>query len=110
MVQEHIKTLTKLFNELAVVGDMIKEEDRVVYLLASLPDSFNTLVTALEANKDISKMIRREKDLTAEWAMTTTKARGLKCFNCKKFSETLSRTQQVREEVEQQDKVEGRQG
>lgn len=48
-VQEHIKTLTELFNELAVVGDVIKEEDRVVYLLASLPDSFNTLVTALEA-------------------------------------------------------------
>ena len=96
-VQEHIKTLTELFNELAVVGDVIKEEDCVVYLLASLPDSFNTLVTALEANEDVPKMEvvterllhaerkRREKDLTAERAMTTTKARGLKCFNCKKF-------------------------
>ena len=96
-VQEHIKTLTELFNELAVVGDVIKEEDRVVYLLASLPDSFNTLVTALEANEDVPKMEvvterllhaerkRREKDLTAERVMTATKARGLKCFNCKKF-------------------------
>ena len=46
-VQEHIKTMTELFNELAIVGDAIEEEDRVVYLLASLPDSINTLVTAL---------------------------------------------------------------
>ena len=48
--------MTELFNELAVVGDAIEEEDRVVYLLASLPDSFNTLVTALEANEDIPRM------------------------------------------------------
>ena len=48
--------MTELFNELAIVGDEIDEEDRVVYLLASLPDSFNTLVTALEANEDVPKM------------------------------------------------------
>ena len=50
-----MKEMTELFNELAVVGDKI-EEDRVVYLLASLPESFNTLVTALEVNKDVPKM------------------------------------------------------
>ena len=54
-VQEHIKTMIELFNELAIVGDAIDEEDRVVYLLASLPDSFNTLVTVLEANEDGSR-------------------------------------------------------
>ena len=32
--------MTELFNELAIVGDAIDDEDRVVYLLASLPDSF----------------------------------------------------------------------
>ena len=32
------------------------DDDRVVYLLASLPDSYNTLVTALEANTDVPKM------------------------------------------------------
>lgn len=93
-----------------------------MYLLASLPDSFNTLVTALEANEDVPKMEvvterlpyaerkRREKDLTAEQAMTATKGCGPKCFNCKKVfthSETLSRIQQVHEDVELQDKVEG---
>ena len=55
-VQAHIKSMTELFNELAIVGDGIEDEDRVVYLLASLPDSFNTLVTALEANEDVPKM------------------------------------------------------
>ena len=31
-VQDHIKAMNKLFNELAVVGDVIEEEDRVYYL------------------------------------------------------------------------------
>ena len=38
-VQEHVKALTEIFNELSIIGDNIDDEDRVVYLLASLPDS-----------------------------------------------------------------------
>ena len=41
-VQEHVKAMTELFIELSVIGDEVTEEDRVVYLLASLPDSYNT--------------------------------------------------------------------
>lgn len=52
-VQEHIKALTEIFHELAVVGSPVEEEDRVVHLLASLPQSFNVLVTALEANPEV---------------------------------------------------------
>ena len=55
-VQEHIKAMTETFNELSVIGDPITEEDRVVHLLASLPDPYNLLVTALEANADMPKM------------------------------------------------------
>ena len=55
-VQEHIKMLTEIFNELSVVGDVITDEDRVVHLLASLPDSYNVLVTALEASEEVPKM------------------------------------------------------
>ena len=56
-VQEHIrKLITELFEELAVIGDPMKEEDQVVNLLASLPESFNVLVTALESNADVPKM------------------------------------------------------
>ena len=51
-VQEHIKAMTEVFEALAVIGDPAAEEDRVMHLLASLPDSFNMLVTALEANSE----------------------------------------------------------
>ena len=43
-VQEHVKAMTELFSELSVIGVKIDEEDRVVQLLASLPDIYNTLL------------------------------------------------------------------
>ena len=46
-VQDHIKVMTKLFNELSIIDDVIEDEDCV--LLGSLSDSFSTLVSALEA-------------------------------------------------------------
>lgn len=55
-VQEHIKVMTETFDALSVVGDHIEEQDRVVHLLASLPESLNVLVTALEASVDVPKM------------------------------------------------------
>ena len=106
-VQDHIKAMTELFNELAVVGDEIQEEDRVVYLLASLPESFNTLVTALEAHEEVPKMEivterllhaerkRKEKagviEFSEERALATKRRfdhqyrRGPQCHYCKKF-------------------------
>lgn len=51
-VNEHIKVMTEIFEALAVIGDAVSEEDRVVHLLASLPESFNVLVTALEAQSE----------------------------------------------------------
>ena len=99
-VQDHIKCMTELFNELAIVGDTIEEEDRVVYLLASLPDSFNTLVTALEANEEVPKMEvvterllhterkQRDKTCVEERAMTVKrqfKGQGVRCHYCRKL-------------------------
>ena len=55
-VQEHIKAMTETFDGLSVVGDPVANEDRVVHLLASLPDSYNMLVTALEASADVPQM------------------------------------------------------
>ena len=46
----------RLFNKLTIIGDAIGEEDQAVYLFASIQDSFNTLVTALESKKDIPQM------------------------------------------------------
>ena len=54
--QMHIKVMTEIFDLLAVAGETVSEEDRVVYLLASLPESYNVLVTALEANEDVPKL------------------------------------------------------
>eukprot|EP00731_Ephydatia_muelleri_P016374 Em0009g798a len=54
--QEHIKNMTELFDDLTVAGETVSDEDRVVYVLASLPDSYNVLVTALEANAEVPKI------------------------------------------------------
>ena len=57
-IQEHIKAITETFNELSVIGDTckIEDEDKVIYLFASLPESYDMLVTAFEANADIPDM------------------------------------------------------
>ena len=44
--------MTKLFEALMVIGDSVSDEHRVVLLLASLPDSYDMLVTALEAKSE----------------------------------------------------------
>ena len=53
---DHIKTKLQTFNELSIVGDAITDEDRVIYRLASLPESFDMLVTALESNPTVPKI------------------------------------------------------
>ena len=97
-VQEHIKKLAETFEELAVIGSPVEEEDQVVHLLASLPDSYSMLVTALEANAEVPKMEivterllheeRKQKDKDQHGQGGPTKAfvsgKVLKCFHCKK--------------------------
>ena len=48
--------MTEIFDALLVVDDPVSEDDCVVHLLASLPGSFNMLVTTLEANAEVPKM------------------------------------------------------
>ena len=60
-VNEHIKTMSEIFEALAVISDAVSEEDRVVHLLASLTESFNMLVIALEA----------QTENVPKWALTT---------------------------------------
>ncbi|KAF2346062.1 hypothetical protein FHG87_023183 [Trinorchestia longiramus] len=43
----------ELFEELAIIGDAMEEEERVIILLSSLSDRFSTLVTAIEAHEKI---------------------------------------------------------
>ena len=100
--QEHIKNMTELFDALTVAGETVSDEDRVVYVLASLPDSYNVLVTALEANAEVPKIEvvterilhqerktkEKETDSTNENAMpshTVSRRPKPKCFNCGKL-------------------------
>ena len=55
-VLEHVRKMTDLFNALAGIDAPLSDEDRVVHLLASLPDSFSVLVTALEASPEVPLM------------------------------------------------------
>ena len=101
-VHAHIKAMTEVFDALSVISDPVSEEDRVVYLLASLPESYSMLVTALEANAEVPKMelvterlLHEERKLKdreeagrSEKAMTANhkyKKKGPKCYNCGKF-------------------------
>lgn len=51
-VQSHIKILTEIFDQLAVINDPVPKEQKVLHLLGTLPDSFEIMRTALEANPD----------------------------------------------------------
>ena len=92
--------MTELFSELSVIGVKIDEEDRVVQLLASLPDTYNTLVTALEANTEVPSMeivterlFHEERKLqgrtgSGDGAMMVNhkpRRKGPKCHFCHKF-------------------------
>ena len=59
--------MTEICDELLVTGKAISEEDRVVYLLASLPESYNMLVTALETSAEVPRLtVVRERLLHEE--------------------------------------------
>ena len=94
----------EIFNELAVVGEAVDDEPRVVHLLASLPESFSMMVTALEANKDVPKMevvterlIHEEKKVNERAGDRQSKAaliskekkevKDTKCYNCQEKRE-----------------------
>ena len=100
-LQEHLKAFVELFSELAVIGDAINEEDRVINLLASLPDSFSTIVTALEAIDKVpswesvtERLLHEEEKLNhgknefVENKSLVTRhnfKRSIKCFECGKL-------------------------
>ena len=101
-VQKHVKALTEIFDELAIIGDPLDDESKVVHLLASLPDAYDILVTALEASAEVPKLEvvterllheetkRKDKDSSNTDAKAiSTKHRnprkGPKCHHCGKI-------------------------
>ena len=55
-MQKHVEMLTEVFDELSINGDPLDEENQVVQLLASLPESYDMLVTALEASPEVPNL------------------------------------------------------
>ena len=51
-IEAHLKYMKELTDKLAAIGAPTDEEDQVVTLLGSLPQSCSTLVTALEVRVD----------------------------------------------------------
>ena len=51
-IESHLKEMKEISDRLASIGAPVSEEDQVVTLLGSLPPSYSTLVTALEARAD----------------------------------------------------------
>ena len=94
--QEYIRVLTEIFDALSVAGETVSEDDRMVYLLASLPESYSVLVTALEANETVPKLevvteciLHQERKSEAsagtESAMTAHKSyrrSPIRCYHC----------------------------
>ena len=87
----------EIFQELAAVGSPVEEEDKVVHLLASLPESIDTLGTALEAHVEVPKMdaviermLHEEKKKSdqvegIEAGLISKRHRGPKCYNCSNY-------------------------
>ena len=132
-IQDHVRAMTEIFDGLSVAGDAVSEEDRVVHLLASLPDSYNMLVTALEANAEVPKMevvterlLHEERKLknredaagadseSAMFAGPRSRRKGPKCYHCGKFGHIKRNCRELARENKfdssyQQDKEEGTQ-
>ena len=100
-VQGHIKAMTEVFNELTVIGVEMGEENCVIHL-ASLPKTYSTLVTALEARPEVpamdivvEKLLYEERKLQDRRGSNETSPKGLsakhrsskgpKCHFCHKF-------------------------
>ena len=100
-MSDHIRSMTEIFHELAIIGAAMETEDQVVTLLASLPESYNVLVTALEANPTVpemevvterlqheeTKLKLRENDLEEKAMLMRkygqkSKVKGRGCYTC----------------------------
>ena len=55
-VQEHLSHFQKILTDLLSVGENVEEKTRALVLLASLPSSYESLVTALLVGKSTIKM------------------------------------------------------
>ena len=51
-MNEHLESLQEIFDSLSALKDPVVENKQVMFILASLPESFQTMVTALAASTE----------------------------------------------------------
>ena len=80
-MEMHLKHMKEISDKVAAIGAPIAEEDQVVTLLESLPQSYSTLVTALEARVEDVKLsfvqqalVHEEQKLSGKFGDTSTVA------------------------------------
>ena len=98
-MKDYIKSMVEVFDELAVVAEPVSDEDKVIYLLAGLPESYDVLVTALESGSDTvpamesvtERLLREEEKLKvkedtdeSKKLLVAKKKKQLTCHYCKK--------------------------
>jgi len=99
-MKDHIKFMKELTDQLGNLGVKIEEEDQVVTLLGSLPESYKAIVTALEARADthislefVQQALINEEQKNSEivtcasnalMSEESSKRRRLRCPHCKK--------------------------
>ena len=66
-IDKHLKSMQETFDSLAVLEDPVSEKKQVMFILASLPESFQTMVTALAAStEDVSSLADVKEKLQSE--------------------------------------------
>ena len=100
-VHQLLKSFVEIFEELSIIGEAVDNEDKVIHLLASLPDEYSTLVTALEAQDNIpsweivqEKLLHEENKLKLKTASDNIESalnnnvkrfkKTFKCYECGK--------------------------
>ena len=94
-IENHIKHMKELTDKLAAFGAPISDEDKIVTLLGSLPRSYSTLVTALEARENVSlsyvqqSLVHEEQKLNGDTKLHSVNGRinagqnkKPRCYNC----------------------------
>ena len=104
----HLKSMKQLTDRLAAIKAPISEEDQVVTLLGSLPDSFSSLVTVLEAQADLTldgvkqSLINEEQKRDGKLGMQGNTALSVRderrCFKCKKVGHYKHECPQIKQE------------
>lgn len=93
-MREYIKKMTEIFDELAVIAEPISDEDKVVYLLAGLLESYDAIISALESGSDtvpalksVTENLLREEQKLKDWEEASDGkklllSKGKKTFMC----------------------------